>query len=100
MNFLFSFFQKNGTSPGNLTIKTGIDDILNLGKVVAWNDETELDIWRKGSACNAIKGTDGSLFHPNILQNETLYLFNRDLCRSISLVYQKDIASNGVPGYR
>jgi len=94
------FVGKNGTSPGNLTIKTGIDDILNLGKVVAWNDETELDFWRKGSACNKIKGTDGSLFHPNILQNETLYLFQRDLCRSIPLVYQKDIVSNGVPGFR
>ena len=68
-----------------MTIMTGIDDVKNVGKVTAWNDETELNFWKSNSSCNAIKGTDGSVFHPEILRNETLYVFNRDLCRSLPI---------------
>ena len=51
--------------------------------------------------CNAIQGTDGSTFHPDIKKDETIHIFNRDLCRSLPLVYQKDVIDgNGIPGYR
>jgi hypothetical protein len=35
------------------------------------------------------RGTDGSIFHPNIFPNETLYIFNRDLCQSLPLVFDQ-----------
>ena len=48
-----------------------------------------------------IQGTDGSTFHPDIKKDETIHIFNRDLCRSLPLVYQKDVIDgNGIPGYR
>ena len=81
--------------------RTGQSNLLDVGKVYSWNDQTELDFWKNDSSCNAIKGTDGSTFHPEIQRNETLHIFNRDLCRSLPLVYQKDVVeSNGIPGYR
>ena len=46
------------------------------------------------------RGGDGSVFHPDILKNETLYVFNKDACQSIPIVFEKEIDSNGIPGYR
>ena len=94
------FVGKNGTFPGLLTSWTGTRDIAEVGSVYSWNDETELSFWQNHTECNKIRGSDGSAFHPDIQRNETLYIFNRDLCRSLPLVYQKDIISNGIPGYR
>ena len=64
---------------------TGTDDVKNVGQVLKWNNKTKLDFWKKGSSCNAIKGTDGSVFHPDLQTTEKLYLFNRDLCQSLPL---------------
>ena len=94
------FTGKNGTFPGILTTMTGQSDVKDVGRVTAWNDETELKFWRENSECNKIKGTDGSSFPPDIMPNTTLYLFNRDMCRSLPLVYQADAVSSGIPGYR
>ena len=81
--------------------RTGQKNLLDVGKVYSWDDQTELDFWKNDSMCNAIKGTDGSTFHPEIQRDETLHIFNRDLCRSLPMVYQKDVVeSNGIPGYR
>ena len=74
-----------------------------MGKVYSWNNETDLTFWKNdtGSMCNAIQGTDGSTFHPDVKKNETLHIFNRDLCRSLPLVYEKEVIDgNGIPGYR
>ena len=74
---------------------------MDVGKVYSWNDQTELDFWKNDSSCNAIKGTDGSTFHPDIKKDETIHIFNRDLCRSLPLVYQKDVIDgNGILSYR
>jgi len=61
----------------------------------------ELPFWREGKgSCNAIRGTDGSVFHPGIAKSETLYVFSRDLCRSLPLVFKEEVTMNGIPGYR
>ena len=83
--------------------RTGQSNVLDVGKVYSWDDETELSFWKNdtGSMCNAIQGTDGSIFHPDVKRNETLHIFNRDLCRSLPLVYQKDVIDgNGILSYR
>ena len=92
------FAGKNDTYPGILTTMTGQSSVEDVGRVVSWNGQTKLKFWK--DECNQIKGTDGSSFPPGILPNTTLYLFNRDLCRSLPLVYEADVVSQGVPGYR
>jgi len=95
------FNGKNQTVEALMTTWTGQKNLLDVGKVYSWDDQTELDFWKNDSMCNAIKGTDGSTFHPEIQRDETLHIFNRDLCRSLPMVYQKDVVeSNGIPGYR
>ena len=34
------------------------------------------------------------------MQNETLFIFNRDLCQSLPLVFDQEVTSSGLPGYR
>ena len=107
-NFVFPhdkfgiFVGKNGTNPGIMTAETGINEHFNkIGRVISFNQKPKLDFWK--GKCNDINGTDGSSFPPDILPNATLYLFNRDLCRSIpleKLEMQGDVISSGVPGYR
>ena len=47
------------------------------------------------------RGTDGFIYKPNVKKSDVLHVFNRDLCRSIPLVFEKDIVDkNGIPGYR
>ena len=95
------FVGKNGTNPGIMTANTGINEHFNeIGRVISFNQKSKLDFWKNEGECNDIKGTDGSSFPPDILPNATLYLFNRDLCRSIPLVKQEDVISSGVPGFR
>lgn len=92
------FAGKNSTVPGILTAMTGQSDVHDVGRVTAWNGEPQLKFWK--DECNKIKGTDGSTFPPDILPNTTLYLFNRDMCRSLPLVYHADVVNSGIPGYR
>ena len=50
--------------------------------------------WTKGggykgsNACNMLEGTDGQQFHPDLQDNEKLWIFSTDLCRSMFLTYQ------------
>ena len=37
--------------------------------------------------CNAIRGSDGSLFPPFIKPSETLYIYNKAMCRSLGLEF-------------
>lgn len=47
------------------------------------------------------RGTDGSVFHPGITKHDTLWVYNKDLCRNLPLVFQTEvITSDGLPGYR
>ncbi len=46
------------------------------------------------------RGTDGSIFHPGVTKSDVLHVFNRDLCRSLPLVFQEEVEMNGIPGYR
>lgn len=90
---------KNGTAIP-FQAKTGIKNRDELGKIIKFNDKSELDWW-SGEYCNEIKGTDGFAFKANVKKTDLLHLFAFDLCRSIPLEYQKDTEdSNGIPCYR
>ena len=54
----------------------------------------------KTDECNAIHGTDGSTYPPNINKNSRLYIFNKDICRTLPLVFWHDIEQYGINGYR
>jgi len=96
----FGFFvDKNGSTGGVFEAMTGSDRVMDVGKVVSFNGKKQLDFWST-EECNAIKGTDGSIFHPDVTKNETLYIFNRDLCQSLPLVYQEEVMHQDINTYR
>jgi hypothetical protein len=42
------------------------------------------------------RGTDGTLFHPDVMQNDTLHIFNMNLCQSLPLVFQEEVTHHGI----
>ena len=75
-----------------MKIFTGVGDVSKLGKIVTFNNKTEEDIWptseeNDASECNAIRGSDGSLFPPFVTKNQTFYIYNKEMCRSLALQF-------------
>jgi len=96
----FGFFiDKNNSLEGVYEVKTGQNDVYEIGQMVKFQDKTELDFWST-EECNTMRGTDGTIFHPDLNRNETLYIFNMNLCQSLPLVYQQDVQHHGINTYR
>nr|QHR83074.1 sensory neuron membrane protein 1 [Ceracris nigricornis] len=100
-NFFFSFFgHKNGTVDNNrLRVKRGIENIDELGRVVAFNGENKLATWR-GDPCNDLRGTDSTIFPPFITPNDTIHIFAHDICRSMHADFEREQQVSGVRGLR
>ena len=96
----FGFFvNKNGSVSETWETMTGGEDVKDVARVVSYGGQTKLDFWASDT-CNSIQGTDGSLFHPGVQENETLYIFNRDLCQSLPLVFQEKSVHHGLETLR
>ena len=93
------FYPKNETLSEELEIYTGVGDPSKFGQVASWGNRTKLNFWTE-DRCNKINGSDGSLFAPFVKRERVLQLFSREMCRSLYLIYSKDIDINGIPGYR
>ncbi|CRL04099.1 CLUMA_CG017212, isoform A, partial [Clunio marinus] len=88
----------NATSMGRFEVFRGIKDIMQLGEVVKFDDEEEVDAW--DGECNEIIGTDSTIFAPFHDKKDILYAFAPDLCRSLGAEYLKPSSYNHVPtGY-
>ena len=64
-------------------IKTGEENIKDLGKIVLWEGKDRINLWddEKGTACNMINGTDNTIFAPLIDRSRDLQIYNTDICR-------------------
>ncbi|KAJ9589996.1 hypothetical protein L9F63_016888, partial [Diploptera punctata] len=96
--FKFSFFgTKNGTLQERLRLKRGIENILDLGRVVAWKEETRMSVW-SGPRCNEFYGTDGSVFPPFLEDGVPIQAFAPDICRSLMVNYKDKTEYKGIKG--
>lgn len=84
--------QKSGLNKDRITIQGGYKDLDHFGDVVAVNGVNETDKW-KSDDCNAIEGSYGSFFPRKLLQDKSkpLYIYNKDICRKLPLVYKEQI---------
>lgn len=97
---MFGFMlYKNGTDDGEFVYHTGEADYMDYGRVDTWKGERKLNFW-SSDISNAIRGTDGSAFHPFLTKEERLDIFTADLCRSIYMTFEKDVEVKGIPAYR
>lgn len=60
----------------------GKKNSLDLGKVVAFNDEPEMDAW-DGDECNQYVGTDSTIFPPYMDVNDGIWAYEPAVCRSL-----------------
>lgn len=93
------YYGKNGTNDGDYVFLTGEDNYLNFTKIVQWNGKMSLDWWTTDK-CNMINGTDGDSFHPLVTNNEILYVFPSEFCRSVYLTFSKYESVQGLPAFR
>ncbi|KAL0965973.1 hypothetical protein UPYG_G00288920 [Umbra pygmaea] len=76
------FYKQNASDDGEYVFLTGQLDYHNYALIDQWKGRSSLDWWTTDE-CNMINGTNGASFHPIITKNETLYMFNSDLCRLV-----------------
>lgn len=97
------FLGKNNTwrpdVDGVWALNTGAVDRKKFGRVSSWNAHKTLPFW-PAPACNAINGSDGTLFPPPISTREPLYIFNPDLCRTVNMIYDRPSSVRSIPAYR
>ncbi|XP_038615055.1 lysosome membrane protein 2 [Tachyglossus aculeatus] len=93
------FYMKNATDDGEYLFFSGGDDYLNFSRIVEWNGRTSLDWWAT-KRCNMINGTDGNSFHPLVTEDEDLYIFSSDFCRSVYVSFTDAVDVKGLPAFR
>ncbi|CAI2356271.1 unnamed protein product [Caenorhabditis sp. 36 PRJEB53466] len=92
------FPRYNKTSDGDFLIKTGKDDIANIGQIVEWNNMTELP-WHTSPEANTLAGSrDGINQKPGIGKSDKYEMFQPLACRKFSLSYSGHEGHvNGIP---
>ncbi|CAF0903804.1 unnamed protein product [Rotaria sordida] len=79
-----TFLINNGVSSGT----NNTERINNVGQIERFNFERSLPFWSNEYA-NMINGTDSTIWHPNTKENERIYAFISDICRSVYLGFNE-----------
>ncbi|KAF8359424.1 scav-2 [Pristionchus pacificus] len=91
----------NSYVDGEYTVKDGTMNIRERGDLVSFEGMDRLrKSWWSNEEARVLKGNEGSLFHPFVKRDETLWTFSNQLCRALPLVYEKDTEVLGIPTYR
>nr|AWS20447.1 sensory neuron membrane protein 1 [Aphidius gifuensis] len=97
-NYKFAIFgPKNGTVvPDRLRVKRGVKSYLDVGIVTEYKGEPKLSNWLEDSDCNLFNGTDSTIFHPFLYQDEDVVSFAPDLCRSLGARFSHHSSVKGL----
>lgn len=99
-NNTFGFlYGKNNSGDGVFEVFTGADDIGHYSQIYKWKNMSRIPFWNN-QYCNMMNGTDGSQFPPPITKKDILYVYTPELCRSVSLEFEKEVRVKGIPAYR
>lgn len=78
----FAWFYNRNMSEvydGRFTIKTGVDDIYNVGIMDRWNGMANTNYYK--GECGMVNGTSGELFPPMKYVMDDVDIFIPDICR-------------------
>lgn len=96
-HFLFAIFGGvNATNGDRFKTYRGMKKLRDLGRVIEFNEEPELDVW-DGDECNELRGTEGSIFPPFGEKEDAVWAFEAGICRSMSTVYEGKSTYGGLP---
>ncbi|CAL8095368.1 unnamed protein product [Orchesella dallaii] len=99
-NSTFAFFiERNGPSPDNFEVDSGVLDSKGFGDIKSWKGKHELDVWG-GPTCNMINGSDSTIYAPFITKQKIIRVFEAEICRSLYLTYEHEEEAYGIPGYK
>jgi len=75
------FYDRNGSAAydGVFTMKTGVDDLSNLGMLDRWNYKKNTSYYE--GECSLIKGSTGEVIPPMKNFQDRTTVFSSDLCR-------------------
>jgi len=80
-------------------VSTGEYNFKMFGRIEARNNVTLLPWWGN-ETCNNLNGTDGTIFPPFVTPDTILQSYSPEMCRTQTLIFEKDVQLKGVPGYR
>ncbi|XP_062554263.1 sensory neuron membrane protein 1-like isoform X2 [Armigeres subalbatus] len=96
-HFMFSLFgMRNATDAGRWSVYRGVKNIKDLGRVVTYNGETEMDMY-DGDECNKFVGTDSTIFPPFLTTKDKLWAWSPEICRSMGAYYFGKSKYAGLP---
>nr|AJM13626.1 scavenger receptor class B-like protein [Mimachlamys nobilis] len=96
----FGFFYKlNNTDDGVWNIESGKNGIATNFDIRFWNGNSNLNFWTTKQT-NLMNGTDGNLFHPFIKKTDHPPFFFSELCRSMTVDFQRESSVRGIDTYR
>nr|QZH55096.1 sensory neuron membrane protein 3 [Achelura yunnanensis] len=101
-SIIFSMFgfKDNNLGP-KFRVGRGVASPSDLGWIFGINDRVYLDNWvndgNQTSQCNMINGTDGALFAPFVENDNLIYAYNADICRSVTFRFHSDSEYEGIP---
>ncbi len=101
-NFRFGLYKgRNGSTDGVYQVYSGAksEDSDKFGIIKSWNGLPSLPYW-ESDECNRLTGTDGSIFPPFIEKEDTITIFNTDLCRLLHLKFTEEVEVKEVKGFR
>lgn len=95
----FCCFQTNYTDLGEFTVFRGKKVSRDIGRVVAFNGDTEMDTY-DDDECNQYVGTDSTIFPPFLKKEEGIWAHEPSMCRALGLTYKSKAKYNGIPVLR
>lgn len=100
--FRFGLYKgRNGSTDGVYQVYSAAnsEDSDKFGIIKSWNGLPSLPYWGS-EECNKLTGTDGSIFPPFIEQEDTITIFNTDLCRLLQLTFKEEVEVKDLKGFR
>lgn len=92
---------RRGVTKKSLTVFSGTENVNDVGRVYAINNQTKLNVW-KTDECNEVTGSDGVIYGPELVQHKKdLLVYLPNFGRSLPLVFDKEVKiMNGMRSYR
>ncbi|XP_058824764.1 protein peste [Topomyia yanbarensis] len=94
------FYTRNNSADliGHYNVHTGVDNIAKIGSMAEWNYKPRTDFF--AGHCGMLNGSAGEFYPPNLSKDVPIQLFTPDMCRSLSLDFEREVQIAGIKGYK